>query len=145
MSTGLPSDDYQAELAGEIVEAHLRSLQPGELTGIVSNDEGLIKRWFDAKLRFGLPVHDFTKVGFALNGGRLDVIEGRSVAVLAYEHNDHRINVFIWPTREPDTPPRAGSRQGFQWVDWRKDKMEFCAVSDAAAADLEQLNRLMSD
>ena len=145
VSTGLPSDDYQAELAGEIVEAHLRSLQPGELTGIVSNDEGLIKRWFDAKLRFGLPVHDFTKVGFALNGGRLDVIEGRSVAVLAYEHNDHRINVFIWPTREPDTPPRAGSRQGFQWVDWRKDKMEFCAVSDTAAADLEQLNRLMSD
>ena len=145
VSTGLPSDDYQAELAGEIVEAHLRSLQPGELTGIVSNDEGVIRRWFDAKLRFGLPVRDFTKVGFALNGGRLDVVEGRSVAVLAYEHNDHRINVFIWPTREPDTPPRAGSRQGFQWVDWRKDKMEFCAVSDADAADLEQLNRLMSD
>jgi anti-sigma factor RsiW len=145
VSPGFRSDDYQAELAGEIVEAHQRSLQPGNMTGIASHDEAVVRRWFDANLRFAFPVRDFTKAGYALNGGRLDVVEGRSVAALAYEHNGHPINVFVWPTRERDTPPRAGSRQGFQWVDWRKDKMEFCAVSDAAPADLEQLNRLMSD
>lgn len=145
VSTGLRSDDYQAELAGEIVDAHLHSLQPGHLTSIASNDEGIVKGWFDAELRFELPVHDFTKAGFALNGGRLDVVEGRAVAVLVYEHNGRPVNVFVWPTREPDTSARAGSRQGFQWVDWRKDKMEFCAVSDATPAELEQLNLLMSD
>jgi anti-sigma factor RsiW len=143
VSTGHPSDDYQAELAGEIVEAHLRSLQPGHLAGIASNDESDVKKWFDAKLKFDLPVHDFAKVGFALNGGRVDVVEGRSVAVLVYEHNGRPINVFVWPTREPDTSPHTGSRQGFQWVDWRKDKMEFCVVSDAAPADLEQLHQLI--
>jgi anti-sigma factor RsiW len=144
VSTGLRSDDYQAELAGEIVEAHLRSLQLGHANEIASNDESIIKGWFDDNLNFPLPVRDFSKVGFALTGGRLDVIEGRSVAVLAYEHNRRPINVFIWPARERDTPPREGSRQGFQWVDWRKDRLEFCAVSDAAPADLEQLNRLMA-
>ncbi|HET6928736.1 MAG TPA: zf-HC2 domain-containing protein [Candidatus Acidoferrum sp.] len=145
VSLGLRSDDYQTELAGEIVEAHLRSLQPGPMAGIASNDERIIKGWFDANLKFAFPVRNFTEAGFALNGGRLDVVEGRSVAVLAYEHNGHPINVFIWPTRERDTSPREGSRQGFQWVDWRKDRLEFCAVSGAAPADLEQLNRLMSD
>jgi anti-sigma factor RsiW len=113
------------------------------MTAIASNDEGVVKEWFGDKLKFAFPVRDFAKAGFALNGGRLDVVEGRSVAVLAYEHNGRQINVFIWPSREPDTATRIGSRQGFQWVDWRKDKMEFCAVSDAAPADLERLNRLI--
>jgi len=144
-SPELRSDDYQAELAGEIVDAHLRSLQPGDMTEIASNDERVVRGWFDTKLKVALPVRDFAKAGFALNGGRQDVVEGRLVAVLVYEHNGRPINVFVWPTREPDTSPRAGSRQGFQWVDWRKDKLEFCAVSDTAPADLEQLNRLISE
>jgi anti-sigma factor RsiW len=141
---GLRGDDYQAELAGEIVDAHVRSLQPGALTGIASNDGRIVKGWLDAKLTFAIPVRNFANEGFALKGGRLDVMEGRSVAVLVYEHNGHPINVFIWRTREPDTSPRAGSRQGFQWVDWRKGKIEFCAVSDADLVDLEKLHQLIS-
>ena len=144
VSPELRSDDYQAELAGEIVDAHLRSLQPGHMTEIASNDERVVKGWFDTKLKFALPIRDFAGAGFALNGGRQDVVEGRLVAVLVYERNGRPIDVFVWPTREPDTSPRAGSRQGFQWVDWRKDKLEFCAVSDISPADLEQLNRLIS-
>ncbi|PYU64850.1 MAG: hypothetical protein DMG56_05255, partial [Acidobacteria bacterium] len=35
----LRTDNYQAELAEEIVDAHVHSLQPGHLTGISSNDE----------------------------------------------------------------------------------------------------------
>ena len=142
---GLRNDEYQAEIAGEIVDAHLRSLQPGHLTGIASNDERVVKGWLDARVKFALPVRDFAKVGFALNGGRLDVVEGRSVAVLVYEHYGRPIDVFIWSTREPDTSSRTGSRQGFQWVDWRKGKMEFCAVSDAAPAELEQLHLLIAE
>ena len=143
VSPELRSDDYRAELADEIVDAHLRSLQTGHMTEIASNDGGVVKGWFDTKLKFALPVRDFTKAGFALIGGRLDVVEGHSVAVLVYEHNGRPINVFLWPTQEPDTSSRAGSRQGFQWVDWRENKMEFCAVSDAASADLEQLHQLI--
>jgi anti-sigma factor RsiW len=145
MGPELRSDDYQAELADEIVDAHLRSLQPGHMPKITSNDERAVKGWFDAKLKFDFPARDFARAGFALNGGRMDVVEGRMVAVLVYEHNGRPIDVFIWPTRERDTLPREGSRQGFQWVDWRKDRLEFCAVSDVAPTALEQLNGLMSD
>jgi anti-sigma factor RsiW len=141
---GLHSDDYRAELAVEIVDAHVRSLQPGPMNGIASIDERVVKGWLDDRARFAVPVRDFTNDGFALQGGRVDVIEGHAVAVLVYERNGHPINVFIWPTREPDSPPRTGSRQSFQWVDWRKGKMEFCAVSDADPVELEQLHRLIN-
>jgi anti-sigma factor RsiW len=144
VSPGLRTDEYRAELAGEIVDAHMRSLQSGPTAGIASNDEHLVKGWFDAKLNFAIPVRDFANGGFALKGGRLEVMEGRSVAVLVYERNRHPVNVFIWRTREPDTSPRTGSRQGFQWADWRKDKIEFCAVSDADPADLDQLHQLIN-
>ena len=133
---GLHSNDYQAELAGEIVDSHVRSLQPGPVAGIVSNDERVVKEWLDGRARFAVPVRDFANNGFPLKGGRFDVIEGRAVAVLVYKRNGRLINVFVWPTREQDSLRQTGSRQSFQWVDWRKGKMEFCAVSDADPADL---------
>ena len=114
------------------------------MNGIVFNDECVVEGWLDGRARFAVPVRDFTNDGFPLKGGRVDVIEGRAVAVLVYERNGHPINVFIWPTRERDTPPRTGSRQSFQWVDWRKGKMEFCAVSDGSPVDLEQLCQLIN-
>jgi len=45
---GLRDDDYQAELAGEIVDAHVRSLRSGPLTGIASSDGRIVKGWLDA-------------------------------------------------------------------------------------------------
>jgi anti-sigma factor RsiW len=137
-------DDYQVELAGEIVDAHVHSLQPGRLTDIGSNDEKAVKGWFDRKLKFALSVSNFADHGFVLQGGRVDVVEGRSVAVLVYARRGHLVNLFVWPTRERDTSPRLGSRQGYQWIDWRKGKVEFCAVSDAAPQDLENLYQLLA-
>lgn len=145
VSPELGSDDYRTEFAGEIIDAHLNSLQPGHMTGIASNDERAVLGWFDGKLKFALPVRDFANLGFALQGGRLDVVEGRTIAALIYGRGGHIINVFAWRTREAGTSPREGSRQGYHWIDWRKDEIEFCAVSDAAPADLEQLHQLFAE
>jgi hypothetical protein len=32
----------------------------------------------------------------------------------------------------------------YQWIDWRKDRLEFCAVSDAAPVDLRRLQPLLA-
>lgn len=90
----LRTDDYQAELAEEIVDAHVHSLQPGHLTGISSNDEQAVKGWFKGKLTCALPVRDFADKGFALQGGRLDVVEERSVAVLVYARPGHYTGAY---------------------------------------------------
>ena len=139
------TDDYQAELAEEIVDAHVLSLQSGHLTGISSNDEQAVKGWFKGRVKSAPPARDFATEGFALQGGRLDVVDERSVAVLVYASTGHLINVFVWPTQGRDTSPQVGSRQGYQWVDWRKGRIEFCAVSDAPTSDLQQLQRLFTN
>lgn len=141
----LRSNDYPAEFAEEIVEAHQHSLQPGRITKITSNDPQAVKTWFEDKLKFELPVRDFANDGFALRGGRVDLVYGRTIAALVYAHNGHLINLFIWPTGEQDTSPRPGSRQGFQWVDWKKRKLEFCAVTDATVIDFERLQLLLAE
>ena len=132
------------ELAAEIVDAHLRSLQPGHLVDVVSTDQHTVKPWFDGKLDFSPPVQDFADQGFPLQGGRIDVVRGRTVAALVYARRKHFVNVFIWPANERDAAPRSGSQQGYQWTQWRKAGMEFWAITDAAPSALEQLRNLLT-
>jgi anti-sigma factor RsiW len=138
-------DGREALMASRIVDAHLRSLQPGHLADVISTDQHTVKPWFEGKVDFAPPVRDFTEQGFPLQGGRLDVVDNRTVAALVYGRRKHVVNVFVWPTSEKDAAPRTGSIQGYQWIDWRKQGMEFYAVSDAAAPDLHQLQRLFSN
>jgi anti-sigma factor RsiW len=142
---GHRGENYETLLAAEVVDAHLRSLQPGHLTDVVSSDKHTVKPWFDGRLDFSPEVRDFADQGFPLQGGRLDVVHGRAIAALVYSRRKHLVNIFIWPTAEQDASPRSGSRQGYQWIGWRKGGMEFCVVSDAAPSDLQQLQRLFTE
>jgi mycothiol system anti-sigma-R factor len=130
--------------AAELIDAHVRSLQPGHLTDVASTDQHTVKPWFDGKLAFVPPVRDFADEGFPLVGGRLDVLGGQNVAVLVYTRRKHIINVFVLPTREPDTPIHPpGLRQGYQWRHWRRQGMEYCAISDVSDSDIYELAQLI--
>lgn len=142
---GVHGNDYERNLSAAIVDAHLRSLQPGHLADVISSDQHTVKPWFDGRLNFAPPVRDFADQGFPLRGGRLDIIQGRTVAALVYGRAKHVLNVFIWPAGGPDAAPRSGSRQGYNWIYWRNAGMEFWIVSDADPAALHQLQRLLAD
>jgi len=141
---GLGQKNDQTALAAQIVDAHLRSLEPGHLTDVISTDQHTVKPWFDGKLDFAPPVQDFAADGFPLTGGRLDVVGGRTVAALVYGRRKHFVNVFIWPSSNPDAAPSTGAQQGYHWITWQKNGMAYWAVSDTAAADLDELQRLLS-
>ena len=132
------------EMTAAIVDAHLRSLQPGHLEDVISTDQHTVKPWFDGRLDFAPPVQDFVSDGFPLQGGRLDVVRGKTVAVLIYGRRKHIINVFIWPTNEQDVAPQQGSQLGYNWIDWRKGGMEMVAISDVSAPDLTALQKLIA-
>jgi anti-sigma factor (TIGR02949 family) len=132
----------RAVFASAVVDAHLRSLQPGHLTDVASTDQHTVKPWFDGKLDFAPPVHDFASEGFPLTGGRLDVVDGKTVAALVYGRRKHFVNVFVWKADDAKPWSGLGAEQGYQWLAWRSDDLYFCAVSDAAPADLEQLRHL---
>ncbi len=130
--------------SAEVIDAHVRSLQPGHLMDIASTDQHTVKPWFDGKLAFVPPVKDFADEGFPLIGGRLDVLGGQNVAALVYSRRKHVINVFVLPTKEPDTPIHPpGLRQGYQWRHWRRQGMEYCAISDVSDSDLYELAQLI--
>jgi mycothiol system anti-sigma-R factor len=130
--------------AAEMIDAHIRSLQPGHLTDVASTDQHTVKPWFTGKLDFAPPVKDYADEGFPLIGGRLDVLAGRNVAAIVYTRRKHIINVFVLPTKEPDTPVHPpGLRQGYQWLHWRRQGMEYCAVSDVSLSDLNELAQLI--
>ena len=131
-------------MTAAIVDAHLRSLQPGHLEDVISTDQHTVKPWFDGRIDFAPPVNDFVSAGFPLQGGRLDVVRSKTVAVLVYGRRKHIINVFIWPTNEQDTAPQHGSQLGYNWIDWRKSGMELVAISDVSAPDLAALQKLIA-
>jgi anti-sigma factor RsiW len=133
----------QSTLTAELIDAHVRSLQPGHLFDVQSTDQHTVKPWFDGKIDFIPPVADFAAQGFPLVGGRLDVVDGRNVAALVYGRRKHFINVFIWPRRENETADSSGSRQGYNWVAGKSGDMQIYLVSDAALSDLRELKGLI--
>ncbi len=137
-------ESAEREVARQVLDAHLRSLQLTHLTDVASTDQHTVKPWFVGKLDFAPAVVDLASEGFPLVGGRLDVVGGQSVAALVYGRRKHVINVFVWPSESPDTAFQSGGQRGHAWIRWTRGGMRFWAVSDVAAPDLEEFARLLS-
>ena len=128
----------------EIVDAHIRSLQPGHLTDVTSTDQHTVKPWFNGKVPFAPPVRDFAAEGYPLVGGRLDVLDGQTVAALVYGRRKHFISVFVWPEPSTEAEQSTGAKRGYQWISWKQDGLRFCAVSDTNRDDLAAFKNLFS-
>lgn len=124
-------------LADQLVTAHVRSLQVEHLTDVATSDTHTVKPWFSGKLDFSPPVKDLAEKGFPLIGGRLDYLDNRNVAALAYHCRRHIINLFIWPSTGSASPGAAKMEsQGYHLLHWTASGMEFWAVSDVNEAEL---------
>ena len=129
--------------AAELVDAHIRALQPGHLTDVTSTDQHTVKPWFDGKTAFSPPVPDLGAQDFQLVGGRLDVFQGRTVAALVYGRRKHFISVFLWPDATQDMEQYAGAMNGYHWISWKHSGLRFCAVADTNRDDLAALKALI--
>jgi anti-sigma factor RsiW len=125
-------------VADEAFAEHMRSLQGSHLMDVISTDRHTVKPWFAGKLDFSPPVVDLADVGFPLAGGRLEQIDGRTAAALVFRRHLHAVNVFVWPAREAIPPPRHASKSGFSAQGWTQGGLNFLAVSEIPAAELEQ-------
>jgi mycothiol system anti-sigma-R factor len=142
----LDERDAGSQAAQEIIADHVRSLMADHLTDVASSDQHSVKPWFNGKLDFSPPVSDFTQQGFPLVGGRLDYVGGHPVAALVYRRRLHDINLFVAPVGTvPAFPPANLSQQGYNLRYWREGGMDYWAVSDLGASELEAFERLVRD
>ena len=125
-------------IVAEAISSHIRSLQAQHLMDVVSTDQHTVKPWFEGKLDFSPRVKDLAREGFPLIGGRLDAIDGRSVAALIYKRHLHVINLYQWPTDSSATEQPEVQRHGYTVIRWTAEGMRYVAVSDVSAGDLKQ-------
>ena len=122
----------------ELLASHVRSLQPGHLTDVVSTNQHNVKPWFNGRVDVSPSVPNLDTLGFPLVGGRTDYVRGRSVPVIVYARRQHMINVYVWPSdNDASASPRASTRNGYHFVSWRFGGLAYEAVSDLNTKELD--------
>ncbi len=132
----LEQDD---RILGDVVSAHLRSLQADHLIDVQSTDQHTVKPWFNGRTDLSPPVIDLTAQGFTLIGGRLDFIDGKPAAAIVYKRRAHIINLFVTQgLRAVPFAARLSAMQGFNIRQWTEQGLSLLAVSDINAEELQE-------
>ena len=133
--------DVAGPVDAELVADHVRALRAGPLAEVMSSDRHTVKPWFQGRLDYAPPVFDLAGEGYPLVGGRIEQVRGAAVATLAYTHNRHVVDLFVWPSAEQRAPQRLLQR-GFNVVHWADGSMQYWAVSDMDREEIESFTRL---
>ncbi len=122
-------DDLISE---QVIAGHARSVLTSHIADVATSDQHTVKPWLSGRLDFSPPVTDLSAAGFPLIGGRLDYLDNRSVAALVYRHDQHLINLFVWPDSKltRTKPTQSLSKQGYHILHWSDAGMTYWAISD---------------
>jgi len=125
VATGLVSDFARAEIAG----------QPFD---VASSDRHTVKPWLAARATLSAEIADLAQQGFALEGGRIAIVDRIPAPTLVYRRREHLIAV----TELPLAIARAGANGGIETIDgyhvarWSGPDLSYIAVSDIDEKDL---------
>jgi anti-sigma factor RsiW len=129
------------EVASEVVAGHIRGLLAPQPFDIASSDRHTVKPWFTARLPESPRVPDLTAQGFALLGGRVDVIGRDPVATIVYKHAAHTVSLT---TLRPGQSVPEQAIAGYNVRSWSDAHFTYIAVSDLPSADLATFERAFS-
>lgn len=123
-----------------VANGHRRSLLAASPVDIVSSDRHTVKPWLDGRIGVSPPAPDMAKDGYALLGGRVEVIGDRPMPALVYRHHEHLITLVAAPRQnEAKSVPVADdlSAGGFLLVHWTDGAFSYWAISDAERPALD--------
>ncbi|MBM3571784.1 MAG: anti-sigma factor [Alphaproteobacteria bacterium] len=101
------------------------------LVDISGDHADLINSFFGQKLRRNLQVPDLANHGFALQGGRLLVIQGQPSAQIVYvAGNGKTLALSIHAAVGRDIMPRLERRRGANVLHWRNDGFNYALVGE---------------
>jgi len=126
------------ELISEAVSDHWRSLLVNHLLDITSSDQHVVGSWFTGKFPYSPPVADLTQAGYKLVGSRIDLLANSPVAAIVYEHENHFINVFVWPVGDRAIDFDVQSHEGYSLCGWNESGLNYLIVSELTGTDMEK-------
>jgi len=126
------------ELISQAITNHACSLMVDHLVDVTSNDRHIIRPWFNGKLDYSPPVADLAQEGYALVGGRIDMLDKRPVAAIVYRHGSLVINVFVWPDANGKIDFDVQSDRGYHFCGWNQAGLNYFCISAATAEDIEK-------
>lgn len=136
----LTAENAPESFAVAVANGHRRSLLAASPVDIVSSDRHTVKPWLDGRIGVSPAAPDMAKDGYALLGGRVEVIGDRPMPALVYRHHEHLITLVAEPRQnEAKSVPVADdlSAGGFLLVHWTDDAFSYWAISDAERPALD--------
>ena len=120
------------------VSAHVRSTLSAHSVDVLSSSHHTVKPWLSSKLPFSPPVPELEAQGDALLGARTDYINRMAVAALRYQHGNHQIDVFVWPSSQGPAPRASDTPiAGFRLATAQVAGFTAVMVSDMSARELD--------
>jgi anti-sigma factor RsiW len=129
------------DVASQVVAGHIRSLLAPQPFDVASSDRHTVKPWFTAHLPESPQVPDLAAQGFALLGGRVDVIGHDPVATIVYKHAAHTVSLT---TLRPGQSVSEQAIAGYNVRSWSDPDFTYIAVSDLPSADLATFERVFA-
>ncbi|PWB61718.1 MAG: adenylate/guanylate cyclase domain-containing protein [Bradyrhizobiaceae bacterium] len=127
-----------------VVTAHARAVLSHETVDLESRDAEAVSRWFAGKITYPVTVPGLDGSRFALRGGRVDYLQDRPVATLAYGRNEHPISLYVLPSNDADALMVRGNRNGYSVVGWADPDFAYFAASDLDRKILDELQDAFS-
>ncbi len=133
------ADQDRRPVREQLVARHVASLSAPSLIEVPSSDSHVIKPWFQGKIDFAPVVRDLSAQGFTLLGARMERVSGQRAVAVVYKIREHPINLFVWPDISGrDSGAELATVRGFSMGSWAAGGLNFAAVSDVDAHDLER-------
>jgi anti-sigma factor RsiW len=121
--------------ADMVVANHVRALMAPHPVDVESSDGHTVKPWFSGRIPEAPRVVDLSNDGFALVGGRIDVIGRTPIPTLVYRVRQHLISVSALRAGRAAAMPDE-QIAGYNLVSWTDNGVTYWAVSNVAVADL---------
>jgi anti-sigma factor RsiW len=132
-----PPGGADGDVSERLVGLHTRATLGNHLVEIASSDRHQVKPWLSARLDYTIPVADWAAFGFPLAGARIERFDRLPTATLVYRHRNHVIDVVVRPQTGSMASADVHAVRGFNVAAAQGAQMNWWAISDLNAADLE--------
>ena len=136
----------ESRIVSELADLHVTTLASANPVDVVSSDRHNVKPWFAGKIPFSFDLPELQGSQFELVGGRVSYLEQSPGAQLLFRVRKHQISVFIFQARALPldfASEEEMNARSFHLESWRRNGLQYFAISDVAPEDLRALSDLL--